>query len=176
MNRIALVAMLAVVLGVMFSLAVVPASAQVPCEWDKSSLYWSCIHSDGVTITAKVCNGGSDMQGTATWELYWAASGNPKDGTMIASGTIPALMAGECYDVSFTFDASHGSGDQYGFKAYQRCGHPGTGVLWITSDEDTGEPCPPIPEIATIGLLSIGLLALGGFVWYRSQRRKEVAA
>jgi hypothetical protein len=35
-------------------------------------------------------------------------------------------------------------------------------------------PCPPVPETATIGLFSIGLLAMGGFVWYSSHRRKEV--
>jgi len=35
-------------------------------------------------------------------------------------------------------------------------------------------PCPPIPEIATITLAGVGLLSLAGFVWFR--RRQASAA
>lgn len=34
------------------------------------------------------------------------------------------------------------------------------------------EPAPPIAEILTIVLISMGLIALGGYVWYRRHRAK----
>ncbi len=38
------------------------------------------------------------------------------------------------------------------------------------------EPAPPIPEIITIVLVSIGLIALGGYVWFRRNRMAPIAA
>lgn len=38
-----------------------------------------------------------------------------------------------------------------------------------------GGPLPPLPEAKTIVLLSIGVAALGGFVWYGVRQRKQVA-
>ncbi len=113
-----------------------PTATPTSEGWDHSSLYfdpdYSC-QGDCDEITATVCNGddSEDMAGSTTWELYWAASGNPKDGVVIASGTIDPLAAGECqiltYDPS---DNPSGASGEYKFKAYQRPGHPGTGELW----------------------------------------------
>jgi YqxM protein len=71
------------------------------------------------------------MTGPTGWELWYADSGNPKSGTRKATGTIPALDAGQEYAI---YTASQGSGN-YMFKAYQRPGHPGTGVLWSKAIE-----------------------------------------
>ena len=120
------------ILGLLLGLFPQPVSATVAPEWDKSSLSFngSCTGNCEV-VQAQVCNtGDGDMAGTSSYEVYWAASGNPKDGTVVASGTIPALNSGEC--TTLTYDPN-GSAGNYMFKAYQRPGHPGQGVLW--SDE-----------------------------------------
>jgi len=121
------------VLGLVLSTFVSPVSAMNPQDqpsgWDKSSLSFkgSCT-GDCKVVKAQVCNTGDrDMQGTSTWELYYAETGNPKNGTVIATGTIPALKAGQCTDL--TYDPQYVSGN-YMFMAYQRPGHPGKGVLW----------------------------------------------
>jgi YqxM protein len=160
------------------SLVVAPvAFATVSVTWDKSSLEWCCVDASSTQLHAKVCNTGDDMTGTTTWELYWKDSsqgGDAKDGELVTSGTIPALKSGECYDIYYTFAGKYEAGDKYAVKAYQRPGHPGTGVLWITAPDENG-PCPPVPEIATIGLLSIGLLTVGGAVWVVNRKRAEAA-
>ena len=91
------------------------------------------------------------MAGPVAWRLYYAESGNAKNGTLIASGTVPALGAGESYTISAP--ASEGTGN-YIFKIYQRPGHPGQGVLWsnaIAFDADdcatpTSTPTPGKPS------------------------------
>ena len=108
-------------------------------EWDRSSLYFeSGCDGDCDEITATVCNGedSEDMEGTTTWELYWIASGNPQDGTVIASGNINALAAGECQVLTYDpNDNPNGASGNYMFKAYQRPDHPGTGELWSDACE-----------------------------------------
>ncbi len=102
--------------------------------WDKSSLYfdegYGC-QGDCNQIRARVCNGGEDMRGSTTWELYWIARGNPKNGVVIASGTISPLRAGECQVLTYNPNNNpNGPSGNYMFKAYQRPGHPGQGDLW----------------------------------------------
>lgn len=103
-------------------------------QWDKSSLsFTSGCSGDCEEITATVCNGQDSeaMEGTSTWELYWIATGNPKDGVVIDSGTINALAPGACQVI--TYDPNNnpnGATGDYMFKAYQRPLHPGQGVLW----------------------------------------------
>jgi YqxM protein len=106
--------------------------------WDRSSLLFaSGCEGDCGEITAEVCNGADeDMAGPTTWELYWIASGNPKNGVVIASGTINPLAAGECQTLTYNPGANpNGASGKYMFKAYQRPGHPGTGVLWSDACE-----------------------------------------
>ncbi|KUG02388.1 hypothetical protein ASZ90_020210 [hydrocarbon metagenome] len=84
-------------------------------------------------ITATVKNGDDSeaMAGSTAYEVWWAASGNPKDGIIVDSGSIPALESGETYDLTYDVaDNPNGSAGNYMFKAYQRPGHNGTGVLW----------------------------------------------
>ncbi|MFZ6020212.1 MAG: hypothetical protein ACOYXO_11445 [Chloroflexota bacterium] len=130
------------IVGLLLGLFPQPVSATVAPEWDKSSLSFkgSCTGNCEV-VKAEVCNKGSgDMAGSTPYEVYWAASGNPKSGTIVASGTIPALKSGEC--TTLTYDPKtnpNGSAGNYMFKAYQRPGHPGQGVLW--SDECSVGQC-----------------------------------
>jgi hypothetical protein len=112
-----------------------------PDTWDYSSLHFDPDYGcQGACeeMRAKVCNGDSsgDMAGPSTWELYWIASGNPKEGVAIASGSINALAAGECQVLTYNpADNPDGASGSYIFKAYQRPGHAGTGVLWSNSCE-----------------------------------------
>jgi YqxM protein len=115
-------------------------------EWDRSSLHFEAgCEGDCEEITATVCNGADseDMDGPSIWELYWAASGNPKNGVVIASGTIDPLAAGECQVLTYDpGDNSNGASGNYMFKAYQRPGHPGTTELWSEACELACEACP----------------------------------
>ncbi len=120
-------------------------------DWDKSSLIF--VGEDGTCdlISADVMNGrdSRDMQGTTTWDLYWIASGNPKDGVVIASGTIPALESGESYTMTYNpANNPNGPDGQYMFMANQRPDHPGTGVLWSGSISLSG--CVLEPETGSL--------------------------
>lgn len=103
-------------------------------EWDKSSLSFNGPYGSSCSqIYATVKNGAGsrDMAGPVRYEVYWAASGNPKVGTIVASGEIPALDSGESYKLTYTPTKA----GVYKFKAYQRNGHPGKGELWSWSLE-----------------------------------------
>src|SRR3990172_4642873 len=114
-------------------------SADQP-DWDQSSLSFSgSCEGNCSEVRATVCNGEDSqaMLGESVYEVWYATSGNPKDGTMVATGTIPALEPGACTEL--TYDPGNVSGN-YMFKAYQRPGHPGIGELW-------SEPCSITCEV-----------------------------
>lgn len=99
--------------------------------WSKASLVFtgqgkSC-SAEEVFATIKNGDDSGAMQRTTTYELWYNESGNPKDGTKIASGTIPALDPGETYRIEES--ASEGNG-AYIFKAIQPVGHPGQREIW----------------------------------------------
>lgn len=114
-------------------------STPTPEEWDKSSLHfdddYGC-QGSCEEISAKVCNDedSEDMQGPTTWELYLSDSGNPKDGEVVSEsgGTIDPLEHGTCLVLSYNPNGVEGN---YMFKAEQRPGHPGQGVLWSEACE-----------------------------------------
>lgn len=122
-----------------------------PDGWDKSSLSFTAgCEGDCEQVRATVCNGADsrDMQGPSSWELYWSASGNPKNGSVIASGTINPLAAGACQTLTYNpADNPNGASGNYMFKAYQRPGHPGKGELWSESCSVICVPDDPKPII-----------------------------
>jgi len=99
-------------------------------EWDKSSLYFkgNCT-GDCSEIQVEVCNGAGseDMQGPTVYQVYYIEKGNPKNGTVVDDGQIPALQAGECTILTYN---PLGISGNYMFRAEQRPGHPGSGELW----------------------------------------------
>ncbi|MBN1179320.1 MAG: FecR domain-containing protein [Anaerolineae bacterium] len=106
-----------------------PTPTGVPDEWDHSALYFaSGCEGDCEQISATVCNeiNAQNMAGPTTWQLYWAASGNPRDGVVVASGTVNPLAAGSCQ----VLEHDPSSSGNYSFKVYQRPGHPGVGETW----------------------------------------------
>jgi hypothetical protein len=83
-------------------------------------------YDDG-KVWAVIVNGGDEgMTGTVAWELYYAPSGNPKFGTIVATGTVPKLAK----DQQYTMEYATTTAGNYMFKAYQEAWHPGSGVLW----------------------------------------------
>ncbi len=100
-------------------------------EWDKSSLEFVSPYgyeetSDKVFATIEN-SGDEDMEGGSIWELYYKNTGNPMFGSMITNGGFGPLESGE--SITIEASASEGAGI-YKFKAYQRPGHFGTGILW----------------------------------------------
>jgi YqxM protein len=107
--------------------------AQVSDEWDQSSLKFTvdCVNQCGVA-TATVCNVGSqDMDGPVAWQLYYSADGNPKDGTVVASGEVPAMPSTDP-DSCTTLSQAVSADGNYMYRVAQRPGHPGTAELWST--------------------------------------------
>jgi hypothetical protein len=84
------------------------------------------------------------MAGPTGWELWFAASGPPKLGDLIATGDVPALDADQEHLVS---EAPIGGSGRYIYKAYQRPGHPGESVLWSGAT--------PVRAFCGRGLLSL---------------------
>lgn len=103
-------------------------SRHCPPSWDKSSLeFQDACQGSCDQIQTEICNtGDGDMAGPVDWEVWFAASGNPKFGEEVGGGEVPALESDECTHLNFDPQAS----GNYMFKAFQRPGHPGTGELW----------------------------------------------
>ena len=99
--------------------------------WNKSSLeFQGSTNYDSATgtVSAYLCNvGDGDMIGSVPWELYYASRGNAKNGSIIATGSVGPLAAGECIWIMAT--SAEGDGN-YKFRAEQEPGHPGIGELW----------------------------------------------
>ncbi|MDT3428710.1 YqxM protein [Paenibacillus forsythiae] len=115
--------------------------------WDKSTLSFTVEETTYTGISATVINDGSGMQGETIYEVYRSDTGNPKNGEVVASGVIKALAPGKSQVLTFT-PAVLEQGN-YMFKAGQRPGHPGTGVLWSGSItvEETRQAAEPVqPE------------------------------
>ncbi len=114
-------------------------------EWDRSSLKsisegYNC-DNDG-SVFATVRNNGDAMGGPVGWQLYYVSSGSPRQGTVIASGTIPALKRNGTHSISAS--ASQGTGN-YIFRVEQRPQHPGNGVFWSGEIAFSWERCAPAP-------------------------------
>lgn len=111
--------------------------------WDNSSLSFNgndqTINSCSTTnISVDIKNSGNNMEGKASYEVYYAENGNPKKGVKVGEGTILAISSND--SISLSYDAEKPG--NYKFKAYQRPGHPGQGELWsqtisITCDKQS---------------------------------------
>ncbi|MEH7352017.1 hypothetical protein V7150_00355 [Neobacillus drentensis] len=108
--------------------------------WDRSSLTFTAeiLTSDCISAMIKNDEDSRAMQGEVTYEVYWAAEGNPKEGKVVATGAVNTLTPGEAQIL--TYKPDHLVAGNYMFKAYQRPNHPGKGELWseaITVKENT---------------------------------------
>jgi hypothetical protein len=86
--------------SILLALAVfltLPAMA-LACNWGVE------VKGDCNTLTLKIniARGNQEVEGT--YDLYWAKAGNAKAGEIIASGTIPALKAGETHQITYSLD------------------------------------------------------------------------
>jgi len=110
-------------------------------SWDKSSLVFNGGNgAECPEIYTQIKNGGSgNMSGSVDWKLFYAESGNPKNGEVVANGTFGPLDSGDSEELRVNLQDYHGEAGNYMFKAYQMDGHPGTGALW--SDSIAFIPC-----------------------------------
>ncbi|TCP30243.1 TasA anchoring/assembly protein [Scopulibacillus darangshiensis] len=97
-------------------------------KWDKSSLKFISQKGTCDELAAIIQNGkdAKAMKGPVKYEVYWISKGNPKNGSNLASGQIPALQSGGKHTLTYKPEKS----GNYMFKAYQRPDHPGKGELW----------------------------------------------
>ncbi|PLR99284.1 amyloid fiber anchoring/assembly protein TapA [Bacillus sp. T33-2] len=129
--------------------------------WDKSSLaFTGAVSNQDKNISAAIKNNGNDMAGSVPYEIWWAEKGNPKEGTKIGDGTVPALKSGEVFNLKFTTQKP----GNYMFKAYQRPNHGDSnnnkdnknngnveGALWSTqiTVADSNHGLQVVPEKGT---------------------------
>lgn len=116
------------------------SDSQDRSAWDRSSLSFvsETVTSDGISAIIKNGQDSRDMQGEVTYEVFWSATGNPKDGQIVATDVVNALAPGETQVLTYTPDQL--TPGNYMFKAYQRPNHPGKGELWsesVTVKENT---------------------------------------
>jgi len=94
------------------------------------------------------------------------------DGSVLATfhSDTPTTMSFDIDNVLFTIDVD---GTGMSGRALETAGqlNPSEG-----STPGFSDPVPPVPEIITIVLISIGLIALGGYVWYRRRRVAAITA
>ncbi len=84
--------------GLLLNLIVLPVQA----EWDGSDLVFTSGCSGNCdVIQATICNNGSAMQGTTTYQVLWKSSGSARTGAIVHSGIVPPLSAGQCTVLSF---------------------------------------------------------------------------
>ncbi|WP_322741823.1 amyloid fiber anchoring/assembly protein TapA [Fictibacillus phosphorivorans] len=101
--------------------------------WDKSSLTFvtkqNQTKSDALctSIDMTIKNAGDGNRiGPVRYEVWWAETGNPKNGLKVSEGEVKALNSGESEILSHSPDKE----GTYKFKAFQSEGHPGQGELW----------------------------------------------
>lgn len=124
-------------------------------NWDKSSLHFNggCNVSGCESAIATVCTDTYGTAGTTTYEIYYAATGNPRNGAVVATGVVPIIGPQSCVTVTYT-TAKAG---QYAFKVFQREGHPGQGFIWsgncsvniCSQPTSTPTPTPTVSPSAT---------------------------
>lgn len=124
---------------------VTPTPTSTP-TWDKSSLRFTAgCDGDCNLVRATICNVGTgNMEEPVDWRLYYSPTGNPKNGTVVANGTVGPLAIGEC--ATLTYDPGNQSGN-YMFWAQQRPGHPGTGELWSNQCTILCQIATPTPSV-----------------------------
>jgi YqxM protein len=125
--------------------------------WGKSSLKEVSIRGtceEG--IYGRFTNTGESVNHELTkYEVYWSETGDPKDGTVVETGSFPIPNKGEFYDIYYK-PLKNG---KYTIKAYHEAGHsnsngegkgPWSGEITITGcaapplNENDPKPQPPV--------------------------------
>ncbi|MDC3413622.1 amyloid fiber anchoring/assembly protein TapA [Aquibacillus sp. 3ASR75-11] len=114
--------------------------------WDKSSLSFiqQGVKCEENSIYAVIQNGDDSraMKGPVPYELYWIEKSNPKNGEIVAEGSVPALGSGKEFTITYLPEKL----GNYMFKAYQRPEHPGQGELWSEQIQFDGKSCIKVQE------------------------------
>lgn len=95
-----------------------------PYEWDKSSLKFNegdqVIESCGPTdISVVITNTGNDMTISSNYKVYYAETGNPRNGIVVGEGVISPIKSRESLTLNFHADKT----GYYKFQAFQLPGH-----------------------------------------------------
>ena len=132
---------------------------------------------------------GSGYSASTAYDVYIYPSPIADDTALGSLGTSPSDSGWKAADIT-----TDGSGDFSATSIWDTTGFGGSETEWdviVVPDGDTtfneeDDACDtlgstagmvaPVPEIATIVLVSLGLLAIGGFVWYRRRQRLSVVA
>jgi hypothetical protein len=130
-----------IVLSIILSIVNNPVFAQDQ-EGSVLSITSAC-SGDCSTISIQVCNiGNQDLYETPMYNIWYDEVGEPRFGTVVYTGNVPALPAGECITLTFV---PNGSGN-YQFQAFQPSGYPGQGDIWSTVCEIS---CPIPTDVPT---------------------------
>ena len=111
------------IVGLMLNLVIKPVDAQ----WDGSNLVFNPDTCTGNCLVAHatVCNTGSGaMASSSTYQVWFRATGNPAQGEVVASGTIPALAAGACTTLTYDGSSRANPNGNYKFELFQTADNP----------------------------------------------------
>lgn len=124
-------------------------------KWEKSSLQE--VTQGGTCekgIYASFTNTGESVDHELTkYEVYWSATGNPKNGTKVSEGTFPIPHKGEVYEINYQ-PTENG---YYKFRAYHEVGHnhdyvkskgPWSGTIKVDCSSQVG--VTPIDEVVIL--------------------------
>lgn len=114
-------------------------------DWDKSSFYFTEVGGGCTGIFAVIKNGNDsgDANRQIPYEILWAERGNAKDGTIVSSGYIDGLAAGETKTINHLPEIS----GKYRFNVYQHPKHPGKGITTIDIQVDNCINSLPLPPL-----------------------------
>jgi hypothetical protein len=127
-----------------------------------------CVDSSGV-LHANLCAQGGQVH----WDSFEVLKYNPII-YMYESQAIVTVNEDIADGNCVTKDWGTGLTGFYTVKATYTIGsNPSQTIDLLTSNRCYDcSPCPPIPEVATISLLGLGIFALGGFVYLRTRKAK----
>jgi hypothetical protein len=125
-----------------------PPVQDTPGNGASSLVFSSGCNCSCSQTNATVCNvGGGNMLVAVPWQLYYNPVGNPSNGTVVESGNLGPLAAGECVNLT-NAPALPGN---YAYRMVQESGASGPAVVWSNACAVSGSCYPtntptPLPS------------------------------
>jgi YqxM protein len=116
-----------------------PPAQETPGTGASSLVFANGCNCSCSQTNATVCNvGGADMLAAVPWQLYYNPVGNPANGSVVESGNLGPLTAGQCVNLT-NAPALPGN---YAYQMVQEEGASGPAVVWSNACAVSGACFP----------------------------------